>query len=343
MVVLIVILLLIAGLVANSITLNEYVLSPGLAQPVGPLVTIPSLKGHTRQHQIYLTDVYLTQVKALQWPLDELNSNDAVYSTTALFGGPAQPAQVQQQEALQMVSSSEQARVVALRYLGYAVPERTGAVVLEIVAGGAASRLTDLQLGDAITAVGGHPTPTSADVAAALAREHPGQRVTLTVRHVDGAHGTESLVLGHKPGHPTAPFAGVGLGNAPYYVLPFQVDINSDGIGGPSAGLAFTLGIINALSGGDLTGGHRVAATGTIDLKDRVGVVGGVPQKTIAVRNAGATVFLVPPGNYHDALSKAGPHLHVIEVATLGQALHALQRLGGHVPPARSSPPPSKA
>ncbi|MGH9069086.1 MAG: YlbL family protein [Acidimicrobiales bacterium] len=335
MVAIVVVVLVAAGFAANSITLDEYVFSPGVAQPVGPLITVPSGKAHTPHGNIYLTDIFLTRVRALQLPLYLLNGNDAVYSSAQVFGQSKAPppTKVAHQEALQMVVSSELARVVALRALGYPVPERNGALIAQVVPGSPAGKQGRLVPGDAVTAVDGHPT-TSADAAVdVLHTLHPGQTVTLTVHHTDGALTHDRLTLGHTPKKPSVPFAGVAIETGPYFVLPFQVKINSDGIGGPSAGLAFTLGIINQLTNGRLTGGHRVAATGTISLQGQVGTVGGVPQKTIAVRNAGATVFLVPPDNYHQALSKAGPDLKVISVATLSQALAALRSLGGKVPP----------
>jgi PDZ domain-containing protein len=111
--------------------------------------------------------------------------------------------------------------------------------------------------------------------------------------------------------------------------LPFGISINAGPIGGPSAGLAFTLGVIDALGNGSLTGGHLVAATGTIDLDGVVGPVGGVVQKTVAVRDAGAEVFLVPTDEYQEAVRHAGSHLRIVRVATLAAALLALQQLGG--------------
>ena len=104
--------------------------------------------------------------------------------------------------------------------------------------------------------------------------------------------------------------------------------IDPGNIGGPSAGLAFTLGVIDELNPGDLTGGRKIAATGTIESDGSVGDVGGVVQKTAAVRRAGAIAFLVPPGEYADAVKNAGPKLKVIKVTSLEQALDALKGLG---------------
>jgi Lon-like protease len=118
---------------------------------------------------------------------------------------------------------------------------------------------------------------------------------------------------------------------------PFPVSINVTNIGGPSAGLAMTLGVIDALTSGSLTGGRTVAATGTMDANGDVGDVGGVAQKTVAVENAGASIFLVPPQEYGAAMSKDRPGLKVYAVSTLDQALAVLAAHGGAALPASSS------
>jgi PDZ domain-containing protein len=118
---------------------------------------------------------------------------------------------------------------------------------------------------------------------------------------------------------------------------PFPVTIDSAGIIGPSAGLAFTLGLIAKLDPADLTGGQRIAATGTMSLDGTVGDVGGVAQKTAAVRNAGATVFFVPVPELKVAEAHAGKTLKVFAVANVSQALADLEQLGGHLDHAASS------
>ena len=108
--------------------------------------------------------------------------------------------------------------------------------------------------------------------------------------------------------------------------------MHTQDIGGPSAGLAMTLGIMDKLSSGRLTGKRIVAATGTIDQNGSVGDVGGVAEKTMAVERAGATVFFVPSVEFQAAESKATPQLHVYAVNNLNQVLRILKRLGGKVP-----------
>ncbi len=118
----------------------------------------------------------------------------------------------------------------------------------------------------------------------------------------------------------TAPrpgYLGVVVETQQDFDYPFPVAVDTSEIGGPSAGLAMTLGIIDTLSSGHLTGGRTVAATGTITPTGAVGDVGGVAQKTVAVERAGATVFFVPPDELAAAKSKDVPSLHIYAVSSL--------------------------
>jgi Lon-like protease len=141
------------------------------------------------------------------------------------------------------------------------------------------------------------------------------------------------------PIKPTA-YLGIAPETQQDWHFPVKVTVHTSDIGGPSAGLAMTLGIIDQLSSGRLTGNHVVAATGTIDQYGNVGDVGGVAQKTVAVEQAGATVFFVPQVELKTAESKATPQLHVYAVNNLNQVLSILKRLGGSVP---SNPVPAQA
>ena len=118
------------------------------------------------------------------------------------------------------------------------------------------------------------------------------------------------------------------------FTYPFPVTIDVTNIGGPSAGLAMTLGVIDALTSGSLTGGHTVAATGTMDSQGNVGDVGGVAQKTVAVENAGASIFLVPPQEYKAAMSKDRPGLQDLRRVHARSGPGRPGRPRGSVPPA---------
>jgi Lon-like protease len=117
--------------------------------------------------------------------------------------------------------------------------------------------------------------------------------------------------------------------------LPFDLEVNTDRIGGPSAGLAMTLAVLDRLSPGELTGGGKVGATGTIEADGSVGEVGGVKQKTASVRASGAKLFIVPLAEVALAKPHAGK-MQVIGVRNLEEALAALRKAGGDPLPSPS-------
>lgn len=124
---------------------------------------------------------------------------------------------------------------------------------------------------------------------------------------------------------------GTGVSDTVRFSYPFPIEIDTGQVGGPSAGLAFTLGTLDALTPGALTGGKRVAVTGTIDFDGTVGDIGGIRQKTVAVMRQKADVFLVPADQAADAQDEAkGSKLQVIGVHTLDEALQALSKQGGN-------------
>jgi PDZ domain-containing protein len=105
------------------------------------------------------------------------------------------------------------------------------------------------------------------------------------------------------------------------------VDIDSQNIGGPSAGMMFTLQIMDQLTEEPLTKGYRIAGTGTIDRDGVVGAIGGVHQKVYGAIAAGARAVLVPAANYDDAVAAAGDQIEVVRVETIDDALVFLESL----------------
>jgi PDZ domain-containing protein len=231
--------------------------------------------------------------------------------------------------------------VVALRRLGYQVKRNDlGALVYQVAPDSPASA-AGLHCNDIVIAVGAQPIRTSTDLESAIRAGAPGETMRLTVQRAgsDGKLQTETLSarLGAAPASsdPTGThqgFLGVVSTTRTTYAFPFDVNIDVGEIGGPSAGLALTLAILDILSNGDLTGGHVVSATGTMNFDGSVGDVGQVAQKAVAVRQAGAQVFFVPADQGKDAQGEARS-LRIFPVNTLQQALNDLQSLGGHIPP----------
>jgi len=282
------------------------------------------------------------------------SSDSQVVPAVELLGPSTPPDQLEAQGFLEMSQAQSQAKAAALSYLGYTSKvKNAGALVFGVAPGSPASKV--LKVAQVITAVNGVAVTDVCSLVSALHGLTPGTSATISVEQssvkpsgafVNGPIVPRKIELGTPPkgltdggcglGKPTV-YLGIDPNTQQAWTYPIDVSVNTVDIGGPSAGLSMTLGIIDKLSGGHLTAGHTIAATGTIDASGAVGDVGGVPQKTIAVERAGATAFFVPPQEYKAALSKDTPQLHVYAVSTLDQALAVLKKLGGtlsnnHVP-----------
>jgi PDZ domain-containing protein len=337
-----VLIVLVVGIaVASRINLNYYFLQPGTAQSVQQFITVPADKRHPVTHPVLLTDVELGRVNALSYLWFKVQGNTSLEQVDDVTGGTP-PAQLNAQGNLEMSQAEAAAKAAALRHLGYKVPATAGgAVVFATFPGTPAYPL--INVGDVITAIDGTATPTAAALSKVLDRHHSGQTVTLTVlRGGTGRPAPVSVTLKRTAidvaGQKGTVTLGVDAQDQVDFSYPFPVSIDVTNIGGPSAGLAMTLGVIDALNSGSLTGGHTVAATGTIDAQGDVGDVGGVAQKTIAVENAGATIFFVPPQEYKAAMSEDRPGLKVYAVSTLDQVLKILGAHGGSVPKVPATP-----
>lgn len=302
-----------------------YTLSPGITRPVDDLVAVEGTEAFPSEGEVLLTTVSLRHVTAFEALTGWLDRDVQVLHEDLLF-----PPDVDRTafNAALMTGSKDSAVLVALRRLGFEVPERgQGALVVAVGADyPAADRLVP---GDVLVEVDDAPVTTSSEAADLLGGKVPGEPVRLTVLSLATDRTREEVI---------APVAeegravlGVNLQTyVPEFDFPFEVDIDSGAIGGPSAGLAFTLAVIDALTPGELTGGAKVAVTGTIELDGSVGAVSGVAQKTVAVRDSGAKVFIVPASEADEARSRAGDDLTIVPVATLDEALVALAELGGN-------------
>ncbi len=343
--------LVVAAAIASRVNVDYYALSPGDATSVAPLIKVPASRAHKVHGAVLLTDVFVQQLTALTYALDTFSGNDQIVPTVALTGGGVPASELTAQGYLEMAQAKAAAKTAALRRLGFKVQEHDAGTVVAAVGSGTPA-IKALQVGQVITAVDGVSTPTLCAFVGQMANFGPGDTVRLSVEQnhfrsdgtpVRGAVRTKSVRLAARPAgdtgysacpgvKPSRGFLGISVETQQDFGFPFPIAINTANIGGPSAGLAMTLGLINTLSGGHLTAGKVVAATGTMSPTGVVGDVGGVAQKTIAVENAGATVFFVPPQELAVARSKATASLHVYAVSSLAQALSILRQLGGEFP-----------
>jgi PDZ domain-containing protein len=220
-----------------------------------------------------------------------------------------------------MQSSQDSAVVAALTELGYDVPD---SVVVHSVTKGAPAE-GHLRAGDVITAVNGTAVEDATEVSALLQDVEPGQPARFTVRR-DGRVTQVQSPTTAAPGDPSRTMVGITIADDPR--LPFHVSISlGQRIGGPSAGLMFSLAIVDKLTPGALTGGEHIAGTGTITMDGQVGPIGGIGQKIAGADNAGASVFLVPSANCPEARKAQSNDLTLVRVPTLESAVDAIGRL----------------
>jgi PDZ domain-containing protein len=312
------------------VTLPYYALAPGNARRVDNLIVAGKTRTYPPKGRVLLTTITLYKVNPLEALTGWLRDDVDVVKERTILPPDTNDQEYRQYNVEEMDDSKQTAIVVALRRLGYQVTERgDGALVERVLAEFPANGR--LQPGEVIHQMDGRPVNLVADATAIIAAHHPGESVHLQVSQVDGSNAHElDVPVAADPEQGNKPVLGVFLRtHGRHFDKPFDVDIRSGSIGGPSAGLAFTLGLIDELTPGELTGGRKVAVTGTIEIDGRVGDVGGVAQKTAAVRAAGAEVFLVPAGEYDIAKRKAGRGIVVLKVTTLQEALDALASVGG--------------
>jgi PDZ domain-containing protein len=251
---------------------------------------------------------------------DWFNPDDAVYPYESVYAPDVDEQENDEQGQVEMITSQDAAAAAALRELGFEVEP-----VIEVAA------VTDgtpaegkLKVRDVLIEVGGIPVKSAEDVARAVTGAAEGEAVEFVVRR-GGKKGktvrtsiTPTMIDGTQR-------VGIRIGTG--FDLPFHVRVNIDeSIGGPSAGLMFSLAIYDTLTPGSLTGGQAVAGTGTIDEEGRVGPIGGIQQKIVGAREAGAQLFLVPPDNCSDALDADNESMHLVRAVTMHAAVRAIEK-----------------
>jgi len=315
---------------AFTVEIGHFEFRPGSARPTTELVDVGAdVPTHPPAGEIAFTTVSLRQSTLASYVLAWFDDDVQVVADELILGNRS--PQENRQFNLQLMDTSKQDAIrVALLELGYEVPVAIdGVVVVGVEEGSAADGV--LERGDAVVAIAGEPLDDIDDVSRIMAGRAPGETVVLSVEPLEREQVREiEVVLGAAPDDPARGLIGISLEpRRPAYRFPVDVDIDSGNVGGPSAGLAFTLAVLDVLTPGELTGGLDIAVTGTIDGAGNVGTVGGVRQKTAAAIAEGYDVFLVPSEEFQEARERAGDALEVIAVDTLGDALDALASLGG--------------
>jgi Lon-like protease len=303
-----------------------------------PLIQIDGAETYPTSGELRLTTVSVIggpgyPVTAADVIAGWLSEDEVVLPVEAVFPDGTTREEIDQQSTAQMTSSQDNATVAALEQLGYDVPMVL--TVTGVAPGSGADGV--VEEGDVIVSIqpeGEERTEVEAfsDLTAVLSHTRADTPVTLGV--LRGGEPTDLAVatMGHPetPLGPAEPPPGSLLGVLldPKVELPVNIDFDIDNIGGPSAGTMFALGIIDSLTPGEMTGGQKIAGTGTMNLAGEVGAIGGIRQKLVGASNAGAEWFLAPQGNCGEVVGHVPDGLRVVSVGTLGEARDAVEAIG---------------
>jgi PDZ domain-containing protein len=306
---------------------GDYLRVPDEAHSLAGLVRVPGTQPtHQNGSAIYYVDVLERPATMLERLIPALrpSGSDLVPRRDIAPHGINERERVAI-DAREMKLSQQIATGVALRELGYRVRlAATGVRVAALVAGTKA--VGKLEPSDVITALGGKRVRTLPELRAAIAEHRVGQSVRLEVRRGDGVRRVR-IRLSADPEEHGRPILGILTEQAYEIHVPFSVNFDLRNVGGPSAGLAFALQILEE-RGRDVDHGYKVAATGEILPDGSIGPIGGVRQKVRGVKEAHADVFLVPAGpNASEAKRYANNGLRVIPVRTFKGALRSLATL----------------
>lgn len=310
---------------AWQVTIPYFALSPGPVEEVDDLIEIPGETVFDSTGGLLMLTVSLQEVNVFEYTQGLFDPAIDLVEREVIRPADVSPDQFRRANREAMQDSKDTAIAVALGYLGYDVTLQgegvyVAAVLEDTPAEGA------LRAGDVITEVNGVPVMLRDDGIGEIVKNNIGDTITLKVDRDGEILDVDVRLIEHttNPGQPMVGFEAQTHNET--LELPFDVDIDTQNIGGPSAGLMYALAIIDLLSEEDLTGGVVVAGTGTINSSGDVGAIGGVRQKVVAAEAAGATVMLVPRSNLDEAQTAPSNGIELIPVSTLDEAIQALQQ-----------------
>jgi len=317
-------LILAAAIVLYLVPSNDYILLPDTAHPVAPLVTVQGGHDPKGPGGVLFVDVFERRASMFESLFPWIHKGATLVPARLIVPPGVSDKAVRQADLHAMTISQKVAAAVALRRLGYKVVAKPSGVIVAAL-DERSHAVGKVQPSDLIVSVNATPTPTIAKLRAVLAKVNVGETVTLGI--VRGAeHRTIAIKTIADTRNAKRAIVGFAPEQAAEIKLPVKVQIDAGNVGGPSAGLAFALEVMEEL-GRDVDHGYRVAATGALELDGAVTPIGGVKQKTFGVRNADADVFLVPAGDNAREARRYADGLRIIAVKSFPQALRALATL----------------
>lgn len=322
----------VVGAVGAFVKTDYAALMPGSARDTGPLISIEGTESYPNDGELLFTTVKVRQGLNIWEYLWRKTDDDTVLVHEDVLLGDRTAEENRTVNLQAMVDSKSVAVAVALEQLGYDAIESDGVYLAQVIAGGAAEGI--LEPGDILRRVDGIELFEASDLVEVLSNKSPGDEIILDVEPMEGESEQRTVVLGAKDDDPEAAFLGVGPQTLVTFQdldVGFEVDIDSGSVGGPSAGLAFTLGVLDDLVEEELTAGERVAVTGTMTVSGYVGPVGGVAQKAAAVRDLGVEYFIVPRSLGEETLAElvevVDGKVEIFPVDDLDEALEVLEEI----------------
>jgi Lon-like protease len=303
----------------NFYQLPVVALSPGPMEDVLARLKIEGSAVYGSEGKLYLTSVGIDDnVRFYEALLDMANRDVQLVPRDRLYPDGQDSEQIDEENAQLMDRSKETATVVALREVGYDI-EPSGVLITQVVSGAPADG--KLRPGDEILAADGRAIDSTEELRKVITSHKPGERVDFRVKR-DKDERTVSVEVQEVENEPRV---GILLRDV-FPDLPVKVTIETENnIGGPSAGLMFTLSIIDKLTREDLTGGRRIAGTGEIALDGSVLPVGSVDEKLISAQRLGVTTFLIPADNCAGVRGQVPDGVRLVKVAKLDDALRFLR------------------
>jgi PDZ domain-containing protein len=314
----VVVVLLLVG-AAAWVRIPYYAEGPGPARDVAPMIDVGSRRQYPTSGRLIMTTVRRYQVTTLQALRAWLDDDWQLIPASRLFPDGTDPESEYTRSLTQMDTSKLAATAVVMNEVaGYPGRHRPGALVEEV--GEGCPAFGELVPGDVIVAIDGRKVRSSEQAGAAIDDAPPKRAISFEVRGMEGEPREVQLTRGVCDAGGEDPVVGVALIDP----FPFQVEISSGEIGGPSAGLMFALGLYDALTPGDLTRNRTIAGTGEILPDGKVLPIGGIRDKVIAAEHAGADIFLVPQDNLAE-LEGVDTNVQLIPVTSFNDAVAKLE------------------
>jgi PDZ domain-containing protein len=316
--------------IAWPIKVPYYTLSPGPVYDTSDFVDVVETDSPVDANgELFFLTVSLQEANVFEWVAAKLSPKVDLAPRQNIRPEGVSREDLRRENLARMEQSKTDAQFVALTQLGFEPTYiGTGALVIDTVEGTGSEGV--LLAEDVIVGIDGNDVAFRDDLPGLLADKEIGDSVFVIVeRPVSGSDDPDVLeleiVLGPHVDDPERPMIGILVdNNAPIVEFPVEIDMDSQNIGGPSAGMMFALEIINQMTEEDITDGLRIAGTGTIRRDGTVGPIGGVKQKVFAAIDTGATVVFIPAGNYDDALLAAGDDITVVRIETINDPLEFL-------------------